>query len=520
MEMKRNPDTYRDRKAFFGVFAVAFFLLAAIGGATAQNAVSAALTPPPATGTALLEPLGYPTANGTLDDGLVLPQKSTSAQKAWADGQPAPAKFTNRRLIDECNALAKWEKEADFPLTEAVSQRRYELDNEVSLRVSTLSNMVQALNSARKTNLTAGTRNMYIQRLANILQSNNYKRTVKSSLAPLKPYMPADLVAYFESNGGVEGAHAADKTRWQFSMPGSAMTAEGVKGVILDNGMIDCDGLVYRVYPSEKRAVLQSTNAEHLAGKDVTITSHIQKDGISYPVREIRPGTFSGNAIKSVTIPNTVKKIGNNAFAKMPCITRIVVPSSVTVVESACFHSCPELREVHLPNSVKRIGGGCFANCHKLTTVTLPVQVSHFDRGQFQECRSLVSVTLPANLTEIRDRMFSGCKSLVSIEIPATVTRIARSAFDRCSKLARVELPQGLTLIDDYAFSDCSALTSIVIPKSVTEIGSMAFDGCAALQKVTLGVHLKDYGTIVSAFDRRMLAPESADPLCKFTFVE
>ncbi len=438
---------------------------------------------PPATHSAFLEPIGYICNDGKTTGTGTVPPKSESGQAAWINAQPPVTALTNESAAAEYKALKEWHDKANFTIKEAVASRMYALDNELTTRAKAISDYVAGLKKSSEAEVV---------RFAKLLSGDAYKRAVNSSIAPLKPYFSEDVSAYFEPYGNLQDIHLAEKTSWYpyAETEKVSSSVEGLVGEINLDGMADLGGLIFRLYPELNRqkniAVLNSTHAKSLEGKDITIPSHIIRNGVSYSVIEIAAGTFYSNAMKSLVLPGTLKKVGNNAFANMAYVQTLIIPAGVTELGAACFHDSPELVEVHIPDSVTRIGGGCFANCPKLTTVTLPKSVKHFDIGQFDNCPSLVKVNLPENIKEIKTRMFRGCKSLVSIEIPASVEVISGNAFEGCSKLADIKFPSVLREIKDDAFEGCLSLKSIVIPASVRTLGSGVFNSCAALASVVI----------------------------------
>src|SRR5690242_2749344 len=64
------------------------------------------------------------------------------------------------------------------------------------------------------------------------------------------------------------------------------------------------------------------------AGLDVVIPASI--DG--YPVTSIGDGAFQGSSLTSVTIPNSVTNIGDNAFSECTGLTSVTIPNSVTSI--------------------------------------------------------------------------------------------------------------------------------------------------------------------------------------------
>ena len=90
---------------------------------------------------------------------------------------------------------------------------------------------------------------------------------------------------------------------------------------------------------------------------DVNIPSAL--DG--HTVVAIKHNAFTEGAyyIRSVTIPNTVKTIGSEAFANAWYLKSVKIPSSVTKIEYRAFFDT-ELKEVAIPKSVTTIGEQAF----------------------------------------------------------------------------------------------------------------------------------------------------------------
>ena len=136
------------------------------------------------------------------------------------------------------------------------------------------------------------------------------------------------------------------------------------------------------------------------------------------------------------------------------------------------------MTELTLPNSVKSIGDGAFAYCSGLTELTLPNSVKSIGRYAFQGCSGLTELTLPNSVKSIGDRAFAYCSGLTELTLPNSVTSIGNCAFGGCSGLTELTLPNSITSIGDYAFAYCSDLSKIT---SLAEIppmcGREVFDG-------------------------------------------
>ena len=154
-------------------------------------------------------------------------------------------------------------------------------------------------------------------------------------------------------------------------------------------------------------------------------------------------------------------------------------------IGSEVFGNCTGLTSVTIPNSVTRIGRFAFFNCTSLTSITIPNSVTSLGESAFSGCSGLTSITIPNSVTSIGNSAFSGCSGLTSITIPNSVTSIGNWGLSRCSSLTSVTIPNSVKSIGNFAFYKCSGLTFITIGNSVTSIGESTFYGCEGLIDVT-----------------------------------
>ena len=250
--------------------------------------------------------------------------------------------------------------------------------------------------------------------------------------------------------------------------------------------------------------------------------------GISYSVNTTNKtasvvsnyyGVYSGNIIIPVTIiyDNTtysVTSIGEDAFYKSG-ITSVTIPNSVTSISENAFLDCHQLEFVTIGNSVKSIGESAFDDCSGLTSVTIPNSVTTIGEFAFAYCSGLTSVIFNAEKCTKMISAFSDCTNLTSLTIGDKVTIIPNFAFPHCSKLTSVTIPNSVTSIGDSAFNGCSGLSSVTIGNSVTSIGDSAFKDCSGLTKlVSLAVEppICDNGTFkeVDKTTCQLLVPQES----------
>ena len=221
--------------------------------------------------------------------------------------------------------------------------------------------------------------------------------------------------------------------------------------------------------------------------QDTLIRCPEAKSSVTIPnkVTYIRNNAFSHcNNLTSVSIPNSVKSIGEMAFSDCSNLTAINVDSGNThysSIDGVLYNyaqdtliRCPEAKSsVNIPNSVTYIRNNAFYACNNLTSVSIPNNVTYIGYGAFSDCSSLTLVTISNSVTYIGDVAFAGCHSLTSVHIPNSVTSIG-----------------------DWAFSSCSSLTSISIPKSVKSIGERVFSGCSSLTAINVDSGNTHYSSI------------------------
>ena len=150
-----------------------------------------------------------------------------------------------------------------------------------------------------------------------------------------------------------------------------------------------------------------------------------------------------------------------------------IKPGTLLIANSV-FEDCYQLKSISIPNSVKYINDEAFYCCEALTSLTIPDSVISISYCSFFGCSALTSITLGKNLKEIDTWAFEACEKLTSVTIPDNVTYIRRGAFYKCSNLANVTIGKNVKEIGKYAFED-TALKSVTIPANVTTIEDYSF---------------------------------------------
>lgn len=182
------------------------------------------------------------------------------------------------------------------------------------------------------------------------------------------------------------------------------------------------------------------------AAADVTIPSRYQ----GKPVTTIGHAAFFNSAVTSVTIPDSVTSISDDAFVNCPQLTNISIPNSVTYIGFSAFNSCTSLKSITLPSSLSTIQSYAFCNCGNLETIRIPVSVTSIGNNAFADCPSLMTVTYPGSKTQWDD-ITKGSNSdvlenhLICAKLEATFTAdgesISTQTIDRGGKFTEPAAP-------------------------------------------------------------------------------
>ena len=194
-----------------------------------------------------------------------------------------------------------------------------------------------------------------------------------------------------------------------------------------------------------------------------------------------------------IRLPNSLKHIAPWAFTNCKSIVEVTIPESVTI-----------------PDLVTEIGNNAFTGCSSLeSAIIIPASTTTIGDKAFNGCAVMANITIDERLTAIGDNVFQGCKAIQEFTIPNNVTTMGKSVFRDCEKLARVNIGTGLTAIADSTFYGCSALTSISIPENITKIGDNTFKGCTGITDL----YICDRNTELALGADKKLSPFSDCPL-------
>lgn len=241
-----------------------------------------------------------------------------------------------------------------------------------------------------------------------------------------------------------------------------------------------------------------------------------------------------------IVIPNTVTKIGDEAFKGNKKVTSVTIPGSVVDIGNNAFEGCEKLEKVAFTNpdganNNLLIRLGAFKDCTKLTDVEIPARVKQIVGNIFKGCTSLMEIKVNANnpyyfaqdgvlfgpalveyspkyddnyvllaypagcqgaysipstvhgktIDQVWTSGFEGAVGLTDITIPASIRRLGTAAFENTG-LTHVTIPDTVQQVDPAVFQNCTSLVSVKLPNGITEIDQYLFANCISLQHVDM----------------------------------
>lgn len=267
-------------------------------------------------------------------------------------------------------------------------------------------------------------------------------------------------------------------------------------------------------------------------------------------VTEVPAEEFIAAQMTSITLPDSITTIGNQAFYNCANLATITsgsnantLPSRLTTVGTNAFEKCSALTTIIIPDTVDKNSiqhaTSIFANCTSLNSVTIGANIANIPDSAFlnsgsTEMGMTVTIKSGSKLEKVGQKAFSGTKitaidfsncsalgtfganafegsELKSLVLPDAVTNTGNNTlfwgsgvFSGNGSLTTIGTKNGTVsgkvIIPEYVavdktstklFQNCSALTSITMPASWTMIPENAFALCSGLSDFTIGTGSK-----------------------------
>lgn len=210
-------------------------------------------------------------------------------------------------------------------------------------------------------------------------------------------------------------------------------------------------------------------------------TSYVFPEGTD-SINESFFNTFQ--AATQITFPKSLKYIGGQAFTYCRNMTSTNdLPAGLLEIQYGAFSNCRKI-VLTVPSTVKVIGNQAFNNNYLMKKVNVPGGVKEVGQNAFTSASALTELTIAEGVEILGDYAFNQCGGYKRLVIPNTVTKIGGYAFRGVTggSLKYLELGEKVAEVGVRAFMNQKPDTIIcraVIPPAYTNtVYDMVDPGC------------------------------------------
>ena len=216
----------------------------------------------------------------------------------------------------------------------------------------------------------------------------------------------------------------------------------------------------------EQRYGYSQSTSNYLGLYVVDVPESVEYENATYSVTSIGDGAFGDSSLKKITLPNTLKRIGNSAFLFCGSLKTIHIPENVQTIDPIAF-LC-----------VEPIDGNFNCNFQSITVDENNKYFASKDGVLFNKSFTTL-ISYPVGK--------SG-----NYMIPNTVESIERLAFAYSCYLTKMIIPDNVLHIGHQAFCVMPRLDSVIVGNGVDRIPVGCFYLCQNLRYISFGEKVKE----------------------------
>ena len=178
------------------------------------------------------------------------------------------------------------------------------------------------------------------------------------------------------------------------------------------------------------------------------------------------PGCHS---IRSVTLPENLETIGEDAFSEWDSIKEIIIPDNVRTIGEQAFNHMGALESLQLPDSLKRISSFAITYCDRLTELHFPEKADTIEAGAVYRCPNVSRFT-GAMATEdgrllVKDDIVLcfAPGGLETFTIPENIIALGSNSMRGAAQLKELHIGSNLVMIGENAVAEMSSLEKMTL---------------------------------------------------------
>lgn len=284
-------------------------------------------------------------------------------------------------------------------------------------------------------------------------------------------------------------------------------------------------------------------------GKEVVIPDVVKNGENEYPVTKLGSALFRNTNITKVTLPKSLKVLGEDAFGGCPKLrasfgwlcpelgsnafdstATLIVPLSAAAykyspdwIDGALYTDWKKyFNQITFENDIVEISTKALSDKSGIESVIGATEVSKVTglkvTGTINSYDIFIIRTKMYNLhyldlsdadivacdfpyyegchtsdNEVGAKAFCDLKNLISLKLPKNAKVVGDCAMYRCFNLCEVILPEKMVELGNASFYECK-IVAIPLPPYLRKIGPGAFDFCRSLRNVSFPLNLQIIG--------------------------
>ncbi len=209
--------------------------------------------------------------------------------------------------------------------------------------------------------------------------------------------------------------------------------------------------------------------------RSIDIPKTVEYEGVNYNVIGIGFAAFKHSTLESITIPSSIKIIGEHIFDNCSALTNVVW----NVKNHADFDYKPVGSTYEYTSPFYNVRS-------QITSFIFGNEVEYIPAYLCCDMNNLNKITIPTNVKDIGDYALSGTGHYNDDSNWENDVLYIDNCLIRAKKTLSGDytIKEGTRLIAASALFLRQELTSVTIPNSVTNIGAHAFEGCSGLTSI------------------------------------